>query len=101
MLGDTDRQRSADLQQVDNPAFTPADDSGEPAEPMAEPAEKQPPRGTVFAVSPEVLAFGRMPKAAHLLVVAAFIINGTLWYSTLPFMWGKMTGYPGTRIRRR
>ena len=45
MLGDTDRQRSTDLQQVDNPAFTrrPADD-GEPAEPMAEPAEQQQPR---------------------------------------------------------
>ena len=68
MLGDTDREPSADLQQLDNlsadnPVFNPVEDGAELAEPF-EPAEQQR-GGTVFAVFPEVLAFGRMPKAAY------------------------------------
>lgn len=89
MLGDTDRERSADLEpddSVENPAFTPGD--GKPAEP----AEQQQ-RGTVFAVFPEVLAFGRMPKAAHLFVVAAFVANAFNWCATVPFFCAEMAGY--------
>ena len=88
MLGDTDRESkfSADLQ-MDNPAFT-SDDGEEPAEP----AEQQQ-RGSIFAVFPEVLVLGRMPKAAHLFVMAAFVANGIGWGLTTPFVFGSMSGY--------
>ena len=95
MLGDTDRQRTVDLQpddSADNPAFTRSPGDGELAEP-AEPAEQQQQRGTVFAVFPEVLAFGRMPKAAHLFVVAAFVTNAIDWVAVAPFICATVAGY--------
>ena len=54
---------------------------------MAEPAEQQQ-RGTIFAVLPEVQAFGRMPKAVHLFVVAAFPVNAIVWVAVDPFWVG-------------
>ena len=81
MLHDTDRARSADLQQQDSSA---ADNPGvavthnpanvAPEEEAAEPSAEQH-RGAVLAVFPEVLALGRMPKVAHHLLTVAFVLN--------------------------
>ena len=97
MLGDTDRQRTVDLQpddSADNPAFTRSPGDGELAEP-AEPAEQQQQRGTVFAVFPEVLAFGRMPKVAHQFVMATWVVCAISYGpgATVPFFIATVIGY--------
>ena len=103
MLGDTDRARSVDLQQdrsADNPpgvtaithnpaAFAAAPEQNAAVEELS--AEQQ--SGAVFPVFPEVLALGRMPKAAHLLVAAAFVLNGLGWAGVGPFLFGNFAGY--------
>ena len=83
MLEVADRERTADLQQLDNPAFT-SDDGEEPAEPD-EPAEQQR-SGAVFAVFSEVLAIGRMPKAAYQLNMVTLAANAITWCTTTPFL---------------
>jgi hypothetical protein len=102
MLSDTDRARSEDLQQdssadnpppgvtaiTNNPSFAAPVFEQEAADPSAEQQS-----GAVFPVFPEVLALGRMPKAAHLLVAAAFVLNGLGWAGVGPFLFGNFAGY--------
>jgi hypothetical protein len=107
MLGDTDRARSVDLQQDDSSAdnvnppgvtaitHNPAAFAAAPEQKAAvmEPSAEQQSGSAVFAVFSEVLALGRMPKAAHQLVVVSFVLNGLGWFSVGPFLWGNFAGY--------
>ena len=100
MLGDTDRARSADLQlpqdsSADNPGVTathnPAFEAGEEGAVVEPSAEQQ--SGAVFPVFPEVLALGRMPKAAYLFLAAAFVLNALGFLDVMPFLNGNLAGY--------
>ena len=98
MLGDIDREPSADLQQLDNltadnnPVFNPGrEDGAELAEPAA--VEHQQSAGAIFAVFPEVLAFGRMPKAAYSFFTFLNVLVLVLDFVVFPFICASVAGY--------
>ena len=94
MMGDTDRQRSADLDSSsadDNPVTITPNPAVTEEEAAASSAEQQ--IGTVFGVFPEVLALGRMPKAAHHLLTVAFVLNSLGWAGLTPFVNANYAGY--------
>ena len=94
MMGDTDRQRSADLDSSsadDNPVTITPNPAVTEEEAAASSAEQQ--IGTVFGVFPEVLALGRMPKAAHHLLTVTFVLDSLGWAGLAPFVNANFAGY--------
>ena len=97
MMGDTDRQRSADLDSSsadDNPVTITPNPAFTEEEAAASSAEQQSgSKSTVFAVFSEVLALGRMPKAAHHLLTVTFVLDSLGWAGLAPFVNANFAGY--------